>query len=548
MSDGADGGKRQRVDGPAASGHGMNGVSSSQHQQMDAAHDASAAGCSLSFEEVQRRFSVLLAQVTQVECDVTTIEGSFVANVAPQVPSVASNWSTLKSSLSATSDALTAITEGMAATHPPQAPPSHPHPSPPDAHAAPTQTTDTTAAADAGTAARRTENRLPSDLYCDHIVGFLPISDAICPARAANTFYGTELVDENFVLGRIDTDLGRRSLRGLIDVQRPTLEYYTKCAHTLEYGGVVWCEWADFIRLADIYKLTDDLPLIMSTEWMAQHFRSKADFHSMPAALRQYSTFGHLLNYKGTSLALTKLDEADDGGEGKKDKEEAEPMEEDDGGEGQGNGDGEEDREGEGGGSGQMDEPMEGEGEKEDGQRYRIGVGEHQWEFETVPLSGLPPRHPFRRTYDPHNPPIRYLARYRHGLLFPSFTAFIRRMVLAAWCGQEGVGEKRAFRVGRVDGGDERYQKLLTGTIEDLTTIDLILETNDERVRQIVLKGMKEGDSIAARLLLGNGYIELYTNEARIEGQERLPDRFPIAMSLVRPLLTKHGLAHLIPQ
>mmetsp|Transcript_9270 Transcript_9270/g.26734 ORF Transcript_9270/g.26734 Transcript_9270/m.26734 type:complete len:85 (+) Transcript_9270:80-334(+) len=41
----------------------------------------------------------------QVGCDVTTIKGLFLANVAPkpQVPSVASHWSTLKSSISAAS-------------------------------------------------------------------------------------------------------------------------------------------------------------------------------------------------------------------------------------------------------------------------------------------------------------------------------------------------------------------------------------------------------------------------------------------------------------
>ncbi|CEL98609.1 unnamed protein product [Vitrella brassicaformis CCMP3155] len=422
MSGDADGGKRQRVDGPAAADHGMSGMSS--HQQMDAAHDASAAGDSLSFEELQRRFSVLLAQVTQVECDVTTIEGSFVANVEAQVPSVAPHWSTLKSSISAASDALTAITQGMAAPHSPQAPPSHPHPSLPAAHA-PTQTTNNTAA-----------DGLPPDVCRDVVYPMLSVDEAVCSARRISWAHGRQLVNEAFIQSRVDKHLTDNNLTGLIDMQRPTLQYYTKCAYALEYGGAVWCEWPDFIRLADIYKLTPStglLPLIMSPQWMAQHFRSKRDFHSMPAALRQYSTFGHLLNYRGTSLALTKVDEAGDSNEGKKEAK----------------------KEGEGGVT---------------RQRYRIGDGGVTLhEFETVPLSALPPDSPVRDTYDPHNPPIRL------GLpLSPSFTAFMKRMVLDMWRDQERVGQKQVFRVGG-GGGHEGYRSLLTCPIDGHTTINFHL-------------------------------------------------------------------------
>ncbi|CEM26604.1 unnamed protein product [Vitrella brassicaformis CCMP3155] len=460
MSDGADGGKRQRVDGPAASGHGMSGVSSSQHQQMDAAHNASAAGGSLSFEELQRRFSVLLAQVTQVECDVTTIEGSFVANVAARLPSDASHWYTLKSSISAASEALTAITRGMAATHPPQAPPSHPHPSPPAAHAAPTHTEHTGGAAATST--------LPPDVCRDVIYRCLPIDEAVCSARPISRAHGSQLVNEAFALRRVDKHLTDTNLTGLIDVHRPTLQYYTKCAYALEHGGAVWCEWPDFIRLADIYKLTDGLPLIMSSQWMAAHLPTKADFHTMPLALRQYSTFGHLLNYEGTSLALTKVDEADDS-----DGEDGDEAKKEDGG----------------------------------GRGTKRGRGTHR----------------FRETYDPHNPPVRH-----DGSLFPSFTAFMKWLVLAEWYGQEGADEKRIFGR-RVGDGDERYQRLLTEPIDGHTTIDY----TDGRERHIILKGMKEGDTVAAHLYLTDGDINLYTTEAAIKGHTRLAGRYPIAMSLV---------------
>ncbi|CEM38472.1 unnamed protein product, partial [Vitrella brassicaformis CCMP3155] len=392
----------------------------------------------------------------------------------------------------------------------------------------------------------------------------LPIDEAVCSARPISRAHGSQLVNEAFVQRRIAKHLSRHSLTGLIDVHRtaadtasataptpapPTTSssssdapaaaaaggggphvshfcYLCQCCYALEHGGAVWCEqWPDFIRLADIYKLTPStgLPLIMSPQWMAAHLPIKADFHTMPLALRQYSTFGHLLNYQGTSLALTKVDEADDsdgedGDEAKK-------------------GDGEWDGQGEGEGDGGVTR-----------QRYTIGSGQRGWRLETVPLSALPPRHPYRRTYDSHNPPIRYLARYRHGSLFPSFTAFIRRMVLFEWFGQEGVDEKEVLDA-PVGGGDGRYQRLLTEPIEGHTTIDLIYEgQGDGRERLIVLKGMKEVETMAAYLYLYSGRVNLFTTEASFELHTRLFDRFPIAMSLTRCLLTKHGLAHIIPQ
>ncbi|CEM15819.1 unnamed protein product [Vitrella brassicaformis CCMP3155] len=242
----------------------------------------------------------------------------------------------------------------------------------------------------------------------------------------------------------------------------------------------------------------------MSAQWMAAHLATKADFHTMPLALRQYSTFGHLLNYKGTSLALTKVDEADDGGEGKKESERVDGEE--------GEGDGGVTR-----------------------QRYTIGSGQREWRFETVPKSGLPARHPYRRTYDPHNPPIGC-----RDVLFPSFTAFIRRMALLEWYNQGGVGEKEVFEAREGD-GFERYRSLLTGPIDDHKTVDCIWEPNDERERFIILKGMKEGDAVVAYLWVDSDRITLYTTEAELEGHTRLSDRFPIAMSLARTLLKEHG-------
>ncbi|CEM15803.1 unnamed protein product [Vitrella brassicaformis CCMP3155] len=444
---------------------------------------------------------------TPVTREAAGVQQLFNTTVAAQTPFLADKWVSVFAALSSAKDALCVVEDGVKGTIRPigWAKP------PPPADSA---------------------DGLPPDVCRDVIYPCLPIDEAVCSARPISRAHGSQLVNEAFVQRRIDKHLSRHSLTGLIDVERtadtsnaaaPTPAphtssssssdppapaaaggggrhvshfcYLSQCCYALEHGGAVWCEWPDFIRLADIYKLTPStgLPLII--------------------------TFGHLLNYQGTSLALTKVDEADDN-EGKKDAE---------------RGDGE--------------DGEEGEGERDGGvtrQRYRIGVGERQWEFETVPKSGLPPQHPYRRTYDPHNPPIRH-----DGHLFPSFTAFIRRMVLVQWYKQDGVDEKEVLDE-PVGGGDERYQLLLTEPINGHTTIDFIYEGqgvgNDERERLIILKGKKEGETMAAYLYLNSGNIDLYTTEAAIEGHTRLSDRFPIAMSLTRSLLTKHRLAHIIPQ
>ncbi|CEM25378.1 unnamed protein product [Vitrella brassicaformis CCMP3155] len=379
---------------------------------------------------------------------------------------------------------------------------------------------------------------LPPDVCRDVIYRCLPIDEAVCSARPISRAHGSQLVNEAFVQRRIAKHLSRHSLTGLIDVERTAADtanaaaptpaphtsssssssdapaaaggggphvshfcYLSQCCYALEHGGAVWCEqWPDFIRLADIYKLTPStgLPLIMSAQWMATHLPTKADFHTMPLALRQYSTFGHLLNYKGTSLAIEKLDEADDGDEAKK-------------------GDGGVRR-----------------------QRYRIGAVY----FTMVPLSALPADSPFRETYDPHNPPIRYDCH-----LFPSFTSFMKHLVLFEWFDPKGVDERRVFWA-RLGGGDEGYRSLLTDAIDGNTTIDYTNDGqgDDGRQRLIILKGMKEDDTITAYLYLIDGNIKLFTTEAAIEGHTRLSARFPSAMPLTRTLLTKHGLAHIIPQ
>ncbi|CEM12956.1 unnamed protein product [Vitrella brassicaformis CCMP3155] len=56
-------------------------------------------------------------------------------------------------------------------------------------------------------------------------------------------------------------------------------------------------------------------------------------------------------------------------------------------------------------------------------------------------------------------------------------------------------------------------------------------------------RARKKGDTVVAHLSLykrsyRNSELFLFTSEAEIEGQERLDDRYPIAMPLARRLLT----------
>ncbi|CEL98077.1 unnamed protein product [Vitrella brassicaformis CCMP3155] len=476
---------------------------------------AAAAGGTPSISEglvrLAERIASLHTHIDQVSREAAGVQQLFNTTVAAQTPFLAAKWVNVFAALSSATDALRGVEDGVKGTIRPigWAKP------PPPADSA---------------------DGLPPDVCRDVIYPCLPIDEAVCSARPISRAHGSQLVNEAFVQRCIAKHLSRHSLTGLIDVHRtaadtvnaaaptpapPTASsssdapaaaggdgphvshicYLCRCCYVLEHGGALWCEWPDFIRLADIYKLTPStgLPLIMSAQWMAAHLPTKADFHTMPLALRQYSTFGHLFNYRGTSLALTKVDEADDGDEAKKE----------DGEEGDGEGDGLVTR-----------------------QRYRI----RDVYFTTVPLSALPADCPFRDTYDPHNPPIRY-----HGHFFPSFTAFMKWLVLANWYGREGVDEKQVFYA-EVGDGDEPFQPLLTRDIDGHTTIDFIY---GERVRLIILRGTEEGDTVAAYLWLTGGSIVLYTTEAEIEGQE-LYD-YPIAMSLAHALLTKNGLAHLIP-
>ncbi|CEL92211.1 unnamed protein product [Vitrella brassicaformis CCMP3155] len=384
----------------------------------------------------------------QVATEVSDVEPLVMTSIAAdQVPIVAQDWSSVKSSVSTLSAAIQTIAHHISAAPPP--PPSQP---------------DTTAAADGDNAVDVTANRLPADVYCDGIVGYLPVDVAISPARAANTLFGTQLINEAFMLKRIDGFLDSNHLTGLVDVYRSMFGYYSKCAYALERGGAVWVQMTDFIHLARNYKLIKTLPLRLSPKRMGDHLASRGDFLQMPAALAIYRTFGHLLSYKGESLTLERVDEQD-GADGA--SAEAGTAGSDQGG-----------QHGDGGGGVTR-------------RRYEIG----DLDFVTVPLSDLPNNHPYRRTYKESDPVIRHWI-----YLYPSFTAFLTAMVLKHWGGQ-----------GRVE------WKLVAVGLGIMA--ERVAQRDDSRGRIIVLKGSKATDATVAYLDMVDGNIILWTTEAPTEGR-----------------------------
>ncbi|CEM27666.1 unnamed protein product [Vitrella brassicaformis CCMP3155] len=300
--------KRQQTDSHPADAAGISGMSDAaahhheQHQQGHSQAASASPPVCVGSGDVCGRLAAIHSLIQQVTTEVSDVDPLIMTSITDdQAFVIAHEWSSVKSSVSTLSAAVDTITHHIF--------PDPPHP--------PSQP-DTTAAADGDDAVDVTANRLPDDLYSDGVVGYLPVDVAISPARATNTHYGTQLINEAFMLRRIDGSLDGNHLTGLVDVHRPTFQYYSKCAYVFEQGRKVWQQMADFIRLAAIHKLTEALPLRLSIDWMAEQlarkrdFQQKTGFPQMPLGLAIYSTFGHMLNYRGISLQLQRVRDFDD--------------------------------------------------------------------------------------------------------------------------------------------------------------------------------------------------------------------------------------------
>ncbi|CEM02572.1 unnamed protein product [Vitrella brassicaformis CCMP3155] len=279
--------------------------------------------------QLEERIASLQSHVEQATREATDVQELFKTTVAAQTPFLAQKWPGVLSALSSAADGLRGIDGGVKGTCRPI---GWAEPPPP----------------------RHLSDDLSADLWRDVIYPMLSADEAVCSARPTSKTHGSQLVDETFMLTRIDKDLKKYSLTGLIDVERPTppihttptptptaadtdppggtptypqpasdavtpaerirlFRYLSASAYALERGGeLLRQQMADFINLARNYKLIKTLPLRLAADWMAEHLPSKTAFDELPLALAVYKTFGHMLSCQGDSLALRRVDEQDD--------------------------------------------------------------------------------------------------------------------------------------------------------------------------------------------------------------------------------------------
>ncbi|CEM30195.1 unnamed protein product [Vitrella brassicaformis CCMP3155] len=345
---------------------------------------------------------------------------------------------------------------------------------------------------------RLQEMRVPPDVYVHAFFTFLDVDKAVALGRATSTVLGPPLVNVPFVLRRIDSALTVHSLIGLVDVDRSPqpagltagmsrLHYLTRCAYVLE--SIVG-DLAGFLRLAIIYRLLNEvrLPLIITPGWVDRHLPSKSAYHRLPGAIAQYCAFGHHLAFKGKSLAVEK----------------------------------------------------EWEGQKGPRQRFMVrGEG-----LETVAREDLPEGHPYLSGYSADDPVIRCRS-----LLYPSFSAFMKTIVLTTWYHQEGVNEREVTLLYHVNWEDQKYHALRTDSeaaMRGATVLRFQSSDGKETRRIILLMGQGVADKMAVYLMLFGTRIALCTTEREVGGMSGVADRFPISASVVRPLLARYGLEGLL--
>ncbi|CEM07768.1 unnamed protein product [Vitrella brassicaformis CCMP3155] len=329
---------------------------------------------------------------------------------------------------------------------------------------------------------------VPDDLWRGRVVRCLQLPDVIS-LRKTSRAIGTSIITAALLVERIDGSLARHSLTGLIDIDRTAplpFSYVLRAAYVLEQGSDEWPGMGRFIRLAAIYRLTpaNGLPLVLSAQWLTANLPSRTAFHQLPLAMAIYRLFGHLLTHNGHSLALQ---QADNGS-------------------------------------------------------YRIS----NESFRVVPLGELWGGHGYAEGYKRADPIIR------HGIwIFRSFSAFLLATLLCWRCNGEGVGQKLVLSA-QFGHGDPRFGRLLrTDDIsEDLGIVadfrydggDLNHADAEER-RFVVVRGFRQGETVAAFLWIGYGSIVLRTTEpSAADAPASLAHRFPISEPLWRRLLQRFGL------
>ncbi|CEM13889.1 unnamed protein product, partial [Vitrella brassicaformis CCMP3155] len=392
------------------------------------------------------------------------------------------------------------------------------------------------------------------------VLSNLGVRDAI-RVRSSSRASGTSAVNCTLILGRIDTLLIRYGLSGLIDVDRhggtagaaplpgglSRIDYLCRVLYLLERGGRLWAWLGGFLRLAAIYRLTPATPLVISAEWVQQHWPTRAALRQLPLALAIYKAIGHLLSHRGDSLALTTDEQTnendEDGGPDGSDEQEedlAEPVdnagaEEDDGQEGpMASDDGQDtligDGDGEAAGGGQSMEPDgdDHSDESDDHHIYPHKVGTVR--FRILPADEAPGNQP----YDTDDPAIEEDGcRIRYS----SFSAFMTDNLMCYWSVNIGAGDKIVLKAS-VPHADARFRSLMaTEAVGDCIVEDMHVE-DGHGGRTVVLCGHRSNETVAAHLRLTRfGYIRIHTTEGRVGGGVSVDECYPITVRHARDVL-----------
>ncbi|CEM13902.1 unnamed protein product [Vitrella brassicaformis CCMP3155] len=409
---------------------------------------------------------------------------------------------------------------------------------------------------------------LPLQVWQRRVLSNLGVRDAI-RVRSSSHTSGTSVIGCDFILRRIDALLRRYELTGLIDVDRhggtagaaplpgglSRIDYLCRVLYLLERGGRLWAWLGGFLRVAAIYRLTLAMPLVISAEWVQQHWPTRAALHQLPLSLAICKTIGHLLSYEGGSLALTTYeqtnenDAGEDGGpdeSGEQEDDLAEPVdnggaEEDDGQEGPMASDGGQDAligdgDGEAGGGGQPMEPDDDDHSDESDDHHRIyphKVGNVR--FRILPAYAAPGNQP----YDTDDPAIEEDGgRYRYS----SFSAFMTDNLMCYWNRHEAAGKRRILTAS-VPHTDARLGSLMaTEAFGDCIVADMHDEYRHAG-RTVVLCGHRPNETVAAHLLVWRahivwrGHIEIYTTEGRVSGGVSVDECYPVTVRHARGML-----------
>ncbi|CEL95879.1 unnamed protein product [Vitrella brassicaformis CCMP3155] len=293
----------------------------------------------------------------------------------------------------------------------------------------------------------------------------------------------SDLDDEDVMLGhasrRVDEHISRLGLADVLDFDiGDDLEAGLKFVYMIERGsGEEWRAMGRFLRLAFIYRLTPlnaALPLRLSADALP----TATAFYQLPLSMATYKTFGHLLTYRGTSLALQ---QADDNGD------------------------------------------------------YRIG---NSVTFRVVPFGELPGGHRYAESYKRTDPAIRwsgnlypsFSAFLDHMLIrwWDREAGVGRRMVLSARIGRanryrcllrtEGITEDQGIAVDHRSGGGEGRRHVVVSGFRPGETVAAHLRVGDGRVELYT------------------------TEAPVADGSNPPAQRYPVSVGAARRLLRPFGL------